>query len=76
MVEKILISVASPGLAAPFMKENVFVSPLGDNPYFLAGLCEKNIQHSGAGVNGGVNFGKDGLGSHPKIDAPILKRIN
>jgi hypothetical protein len=43
MMEKVLISVASPGLATSFMKENVFVSTLCDNPHFLTGLGEKYI---------------------------------
>src|SRR4030042_3804153 len=76
MVENVLIGVASPGLFAPFMKENILVSPLGDNPYFLTGLREKHIQRSGAGVNDGLNSGEDGFGSLMKISAPILKRIN
>ncbi|MBA7627889.1 hypothetical protein ES703_35358 [subsurface metagenome] len=75
MMQKILTGIPGPRLAAPFVDEDVFIPPLGDDPHFFTRSGEKHIHHRSAAVDNSLDTGEDIPGLLLEIDIPVLESI-
>ena len=75
VMQKILITIPGPRLAAPFVDEDVFIPPLGDDPHFFTCGGEKHINHRSAAIDNSLDTGEDITRLLLEIDIPVLESI-